>query len=88
MQLPSLFTLKGYQSPDSLDNTPLWKSLGCIAVIQAILVTILVTLFNSLDWITFEKITVLGFKLSSFWLFESIIILTTSPILFIFRKSS
>lgn len=88
MKLPSLFTLKGYLRPDSLDNTPTWKSLGSVAVVQTILVATLVTLFNRLDWITFEKITVLGFKLSSFWLIGSIIIFTTSPLLFVLRKAS
>jgi hypothetical protein len=57
-------------------------------VVQTILVATLVTLFNRLDWITFEKITVLGFKLSSFWLIGSIIIFTTSPLLFVLRKAS
>jgi hypothetical protein len=87
-ETPALFTLKGYLRPDSLDNTPVWKSLGCIAVVQTILVATLVTLFSRLDWIIFEKITLLGFKLPSFWLIASIIIFTTSPLLFVFRKAS
>jgi hypothetical protein len=52
------------------------------------LVATLVTLFSRLDWIIFEKITLLGFKLPSFWLIASIIIFTTSPLLFVFKASS
>lgn len=88
MKIPSLFTLKGYLRPDSLDTTPVWKSLACVVAVQVLLVCSVVILFDQYDWISFQKVKFLGIHFASSWIVGIVIVLIASPFLFFFRKSS